>query len=47
MKILRALVKTLLSMAFITFCAAVSAFFIAIVNPEGVAKAMEIFNLLP
>ena len=43
MKILTAIIKTLLWMIFIAFCAVVVAFFIAIFNPEGVTRAIDIF----
>ena len=46
MKILNAIIKSILGMAFIAFCALVATFFIAIVNADGVLKAIEIFKSL-
>lgn len=46
MKIFNAIIKCILGMLFITFCAFVATFFIAIVNADGVIKAIEIFKSL-
>jgi ABC-type phosphate/phosphonate transport system permease subunit len=47
MKILTAIVKTIINMAFITFCAGIVAFFLTVFFPDNVVKAVEIFtNLL-
>lgn len=44
MKILSAIIKTLLSMAFIAFCAVIATFFVAVFNPDGVSRAIEIIK---
>jgi hypothetical protein len=43
MKILTAIVKTILSMAFTAFCAVILAFFLTVFLPENVMRAVEIF----
>jgi ABC-type phosphate/phosphonate transport system permease subunit len=43
MKILTAIVKTILSMALIAFCAVILAFFLTVFLPENVVRAVEIF----
>lgn len=47
MKILTSLIKTIISMVFITFCALVTIVILTIIMPDNMLKAIEIFrNLL-
>ena len=44
MKIFNVITKTLLGMAFIAFCAVIATFFVAVFNPDGVSRAIEIIK---
>ena len=46
MKLLTDIIKTILGMVFIAFCAIVATFFISIFYAEGVIKALEVFKSL-
>jgi hypothetical protein len=44
MKIITAVIKTVLNMAFVAFCAAIVAFFVTVFYAEGVLRAIEVIK---
>jgi hypothetical protein len=43
MKIISAIIRTILGMTFIAFCAVILAFFLTVFMPEEVMRAVEFF----
>ena len=46
MKIISAIIRTLMGMALTAFCAVIATFFITIFHAESVVRAIEIFKSL-